>query len=122
MDSGFTYFLQLVVSGFSVGSIYAIIALGFVVIYKATKILNFAHGEIMMIGAYVCMVLISKYHVNFATACLITLSFSALMRLSSSNCARSSASWIPAVMRYRGGIRSNTFSRDSAYFEASASS
>ena len=79
MDSGLTYFLQLVVSGLSVGSIYAIIAIGFVVIYKATKILNFAHGEVMMIGAYVCMVLISKCHMNFALACCITFAFSAMM-------------------------------------------
>ena len=79
MDSGLTYFLQLVVSGLSVGSIYAIIAIGFVVIYKATKILNFAHGEVMMIGAYVCMVLISEYHMNFALACCITFFFSAMM-------------------------------------------
>jgi len=79
MEGEITYFLQLLVSGCSVGSIYAIIALGFVVIYKATKILNFAHGEIMMIGVYLCMVLITKFHLNFAIACIITLIFSALM-------------------------------------------
>ncbi len=45
--------LQLVVSGFAVGGIYALIALGFVLIYKATSIINFATGEFMMIGAYI---------------------------------------------------------------------
>ena len=45
-------FFQLVVSGFAVGGVYALIALGFVLIYKATSIINFATGEFMMIGAY----------------------------------------------------------------------
>ncbi len=42
------------VSGVAVGGIYALIALGFVLIYKATSILNFATGEFMMLGAYFC--------------------------------------------------------------------
>ena len=46
-------FLQLVASGFLVGGVYALIALGFVLIYKATNIINFATGEFMMIGAYI---------------------------------------------------------------------
>jgi branched-chain amino acid transport system permease protein len=46
-------FLQLVVSGIVTGGVYALIALGFVLIYKATSIINFATGEFMMIGAYV---------------------------------------------------------------------
>ena len=45
--------LQLITSGFLVGGIYALIALGFVLIYKATNIINFATGEFMMIGAYI---------------------------------------------------------------------
>ncbi|MCB2225859.1 MAG: branched-chain amino acid ABC transporter permease [Desulfarculaceae bacterium] len=44
--------LQLIVSGIAVGGVYALIALGFVLIYKATSIINFATGEFMMIGAY----------------------------------------------------------------------
>ncbi len=43
---------QLIVSGIAVGGVYALIALGFVLIYKATSIINFATGEFMMIGAY----------------------------------------------------------------------
>ena len=46
-------FVQLISSGFLVGGIYALIALGFVLIYKATNIINFATGEFMMIGAYI---------------------------------------------------------------------
>jgi len=52
------YFLQLVISGIAVGSLYALAALGFVLIYKATDILNFAQGEAMMMGAFVCYALV----------------------------------------------------------------
>jgi branched-chain amino acid transport system permease protein len=58
LTEGALYFLQLVISGLAVGSLYALVALGFVLIYKATDILNFAHGEAMMVGAFVCYALI----------------------------------------------------------------
>lgn len=45
-------FVQLVVSGVSLGAIYALIALGFVVIYKATNVFNFAQGGFVLLGAY----------------------------------------------------------------------
>jgi branched-chain amino acid transport system permease protein len=45
--------LQLVVSGLALGSIYALIALGVVIIVKASDLINFAHGELVMIGAIV---------------------------------------------------------------------
>ena len=45
--------VQLIFSGIAAGGIYALIALGFVLIYKATRIINFATGEFMMIGAYI---------------------------------------------------------------------
>ena len=71
MSEGVLYFLQLVLSGLSVGSLYALAALGFVLIYKATDILNFAHGEAMMLGAFVCYVLVG-YGVPFVWGVLIT--------------------------------------------------
>ncbi len=46
------FFLELIANGIAVGGVYALIALGFVLIYKATSIINFATGEFMMIGAY----------------------------------------------------------------------
>ena len=46
------FFLQLVVEGIAEGSLYALVALGFVIIFKATKVLNFAQGELVLLGAY----------------------------------------------------------------------
>ena len=45
--------LQLLISGISQGCVYGLIALGFVLIYKATEMVNFAQGDMMMLGAYV---------------------------------------------------------------------
>ena len=47
-----TYFLQLLVTGVAVGCIYALAALGFVLIYKSSRVINFAHGELIAIGAF----------------------------------------------------------------------
>ena len=46
------HFLQTVISGLSLGSIYALIALGYTMVYGIAKMLNFAHGDIIMVGAY----------------------------------------------------------------------
>ena len=48
-----SYFLQLIVSGIVVGSIYALSALGFVLIYKSSRVLNIAHGQIIAAGAFI---------------------------------------------------------------------
>ena len=46
--------LQYCINGISIGSIYAIIALGYTMVYGIAKMLNFAHGDIIMVGAYIC--------------------------------------------------------------------
>lgn len=54
----FAQFLQFLITGLTVGSIYALLAIGFVTIYNTTGILNFAQGEFAMIGAMSCISLI----------------------------------------------------------------
>lgn len=49
-----TLFLSYLINGISLGSVYAIIALGYTMVYGIAKMLNFAHGDIIMIGAYIC--------------------------------------------------------------------
>ena len=70
------YLLQLVISGLVVGSIYSAVALGFVIIYKATRVVNFAQGELLMVGAYVCYAFLVQMHVPFGVALLLTILFS----------------------------------------------
>ena len=55
-------FLSNVISGISLGSIYAIIALGYTMVYGIAKMLNFAHGDVIMVGAYVCFFAVSAYN------------------------------------------------------------
>ena len=47
-------FLSFLISGLSLGSIYAIIALGYTMVYGIAKMLNFAHGDVIMVGSYIC--------------------------------------------------------------------
>ena len=46
--------IQYLINGISIGSVYAIIALGYTMVYGIAKMLNFAHGDIIMVGAYIC--------------------------------------------------------------------
>ena len=55
-------FLNFFISGISLGSIYAIIALGYTMVYGIAKMLNFAHGDVIMVGAYVCFYAVFRFH------------------------------------------------------------
>jgi branched-chain amino acid transport system permease protein len=69
--------LQTILSGVSVGCIYGLVALGFVMIFKATEVINFAQGELMMIGAFVAYTLITFFHLNYWITLLLTILFMA---------------------------------------------
>lgn len=66
-------FVQVVVSGLAIGSIYALVALGFVLIYKATDAFNFAQGELMMLGAYICYSLIVFTGMGYLLSFVLTV-------------------------------------------------
>ena len=55
-------FLTYLVSGVSLGSVYAIIALGYTMVYGIAKMLNFAHGDVIMVGAYISFCTTSYLH------------------------------------------------------------
>ncbi len=55
-------FLNNVITGISLGSIYAIIALGYTMVYGIAKMLNFAHGDVIMVGAYVCFFAMGNFN------------------------------------------------------------
>lgn len=66
--------LQLLISGVSIGCVYGLIALGFVLIYKATEMVNFAQGDIMMLGAYAAITYINVLGMPFIWGVLAALS------------------------------------------------
>lgn len=78
-------FLQQLVNGLSLGSIYALIALGYTMVYGIVKLINFAHGDIMMMGAYAgyfVLVAMGPSPIGFCVAMFVAMLFCALLGLS----------------------------------------
>jgi branched-chain amino acid transport system permease protein len=75
------YFIQLVFAGLVLGCIYALVALGFTIIYKASGVVNFAQGEFLLVGAYLAYVGVFLWHLNFFLAVLISLVITVLIVL-----------------------------------------
>ncbi|TQR61031.1 branched-chain amino acid ABC transporter permease [Campylobacter troglodytis] len=75
MDS--TLFLQQLINGMSLGSMYALIAIGYTMVYGVLRLINFAHGELMMIGAYTALFCVSSMSVPFVGALSLTMIFAA---------------------------------------------
>jgi branched-chain amino acid transport system permease protein len=67
--------LQLIVNGAIVGTLYGVVAMCFVLIYKSTQIVNFAQGEFLLIGAWVCWALLVWMELPFWLGFLVTLAF-----------------------------------------------
>ncbi len=68
-------FISYLINGISLGSVYAIIALGYTMVYGIAKMLNFAHGDVIMIGAYVVMTAVTGMGLPPAAAILIAVIF-----------------------------------------------
>lgn len=79
MSSGFGFFLNLLVNGIVVGALYALVALGFVLIYKASGVLNLAQGELVLLGAYIGLTFTTGLKMPFALALVLTIVVSALV-------------------------------------------
>lgn len=75
------YFLQLVISGIAVGLIYSFIGMGFAMIYRATGVVNFAQGEMMMLVAYIAFTLAGTLKMSFWPMLLATIALSVLIGL-----------------------------------------
>ena len=72
-------FLSYLINGISLGSIYAIIALGYTMVYGIAKMLNFAHGDVIMVGSYVVYVAVSGMGLNPILAILLSIIICTLM-------------------------------------------
>ena len=72
-------FISFLISGISLGSVYAIIALGYTMVYGIAKMLNFAHGDVIMVGSYVVYVVVSGMGLNPILAILLSIIICTLM-------------------------------------------
>lgn len=78
MDS-FILFIKQIINGIQVGSIYALVALGYTMVYGIVKLLNFAHGDFIMVGAYVSLFAMSKAGLPIWVAAIIAIAFCAML-------------------------------------------
>lgn len=90
-----TTILQLIVSGLTVGAIYALVAVGFTLIYRASGIFNFAQGEFFMLGGMLAGIGVASYGLSYPVAavlaCTITVAFGLALFLFCINQARSAS-------------------------------
>jgi branched-chain amino acid transport system permease protein len=77
-----SYFFQLVASGIVVGSIYALSGLGFVLIYKSSRVLNLAHGQFISLGAFITYALTVGAHIPIYISFLLSLIITFLLAMS----------------------------------------
>jgi branched-chain amino acid transport system permease protein len=66
-------FLSYLINGISLGSVYAIIALGYTMVYGIAKMLNFAHGDVIMVGCYIVFVAMSQMGLSPIIAVIISI-------------------------------------------------
>jgi branched-chain amino acid transport system permease protein len=72
-------FLQQVINGLQLGSVYALIALGYTLVYGIIRLINFAHGDVFMVGAYLGFYAILRFHLPFPLALLFAMLGAALL-------------------------------------------
>ncbi|MGV3310496.1 branched-chain amino acid ABC transporter permease [Streptococcus suis] len=71
--------LQQLVNGLILGSVYALIALGYTMVYGIIKLINFAHGDLYMMGAFIGYYLINAFQLNFFVALVLTMVLTAAL-------------------------------------------
>src|SRR5262249_41627199 len=75
------YFIQLVFAGVALGCIYALIGLGFTIIFKASEVISFAQGELLLVGAYIVSAGVFEWHLTFFLALLLGVLVTVLIGL-----------------------------------------
>lgn len=74
-----TTFIQQLINGLMLGSVYALLALGYTMVYGIIKLINFAHGDVYMLGAYFGYFFIKVLHLNFFIALILAMAVSAII-------------------------------------------
>ncbi len=74
-----SYILQQLINGLQLGAVYALIALGYTMVYGVLRLINFAHGDVFMFGAFTAYYLIAKWDVPIYLVFPITMAVTALL-------------------------------------------
>ena len=94
-----TQFLSLLMNGVSLGAIYALIALGFVIIFKASEVVSFTHGSLLLLGAYSIARLSEP--LGFFLAALVGIAITALAALLVERLIINRLRGAPVISRHR---------------------
>ena len=78
---GAVYFIQAVVDGLRLGFVYALIALGYTLVYGIVRLINFAHGDVFMVGAFASFYAITQYGWGFVPALLFSMIICVLLNI-----------------------------------------
>lgn len=73
MNEALIYWLQQGLNALQLGGIYALIALGYTMVYGILAMINFAHGDVFMIGAFFCFLLSTQLGLSFVPTLLLTM-------------------------------------------------
>ena len=82
-----TNLIQTLISGLSLGSIYALIALGYTMVYGIAKMLNFAHGDVIMVGAYSGIVAVAQLGLSPWVTVIVSIAVCAVLGVVIEFCA-----------------------------------
>ncbi|MGQ9702326.1 MAG: branched-chain amino acid ABC transporter permease [bacterium] len=74
-----SYFLQQLINGLQLGFVYALIALGYTMVYGIVRLINFAHGDVFMVGAYLGFYGLAFYHLPFPFAIIFAMAGCAII-------------------------------------------
>src|SRR5258706_13562263 len=97
------YFLQQLINGLTLGSIYGLIAIGYTMVYGIVGMINFAHGEIYMIGAFVAVttfLLLGLIGVSYVPLALVVVLLTAMLFTSLYGWAVALVSYPPPLRRF----------------------
>ena len=72
-------FLSYLINGISLGSVYAIIALGYTMVYGIAKMLNFAHGDVIMVGSYIVFIAVNQMGMPPLLAIILSMALCTLL-------------------------------------------
>ena len=73
------YYIQLIINGIALGSVYSLIALGFTLIFSVLKFSNFSHGGVMVVSAYFAYIVCQNWNLGFLPMILVTVLFGGLL-------------------------------------------
>jgi len=79
--NGPTYFAQAILDGLRLGFVYALIALGYTMVYGIVRLINFAHGDVFMVGAFASYYAIARYGWGFVPAILFAMAICLLLNV-----------------------------------------